>query len=275
MVETILVTGATGKTGSALARLLRERGVGVRAATRNPRSDEDVRLDWHDPTTFETAIEGVDGVYLVSPTDTIQPLASMQPFLEKASSRRLVLLSSSSLPKGGAMMGEVHAWLADHSEDYAVLRPSWFMQNFLTQHLNGIRTNGAIYSATGTGRVAFIDAEDIAAVAVSMLTQSEALNGAEPILTGPETHSYDDVARMITETSGREVRHVCLTVDELAKRHQAYGLPESYARTLAGLDDTIAKGAEDRVTKEVERWTDRSPNDLRSLLATHAATLRG
>lgn len=274
MVETVLVTGATGKTGSALARLLREKGVGVRAATRNPKADEDVRLDWHDPTTFETAIDGVDGVYLVAPTDTVQPLVSMRPFLEKAASRRLVLLSSSSLPKGGPMMGEVHAWLADHSEDYAALRPSWFMQNFLTQHLNGIRKDGAIYSATGAGRVAFIDAEDIAAVAASMLTQSEALNGAEPILTGPETHSYDDVARMITETSGRAVRHVCLTVDELAKRHENFGLPASYAKTLANLDDAIATGAEDRVTNEVERWSNRSPNDLRSFLATHAKILR-
>ncbi len=275
MVDTVLVTGATGKTGSALARMLREMGVNVRAATRSPRAVGDISFDWRDASTFEAALDGVDGVYLVAPTDTTEPFAPMKPFLEKATlRRRLVLLSSSSLPKGGLMMGEVHAWLADHSEDYAALRPSWFMQNFLTQHLRGIRQDGVIFSATGDGRVAFIDAEDIAAVAASMLTRSEALDGAEPILTGPRTLSYDEVAWSIAEASGRAVRHVRLTVTELARRYEGYGLPSSYAMTLAALDDGIAKGAEDRMTDEVERLTNRSPNDLRSFLATHAGILR-
>lgn len=276
MADTVLVTGATGKTGSALARKLREIGVDASAATRNPRNAGDIRFDWRDASTFEAALDGVDGVYLVAPTDTIEPLAPMQPFLEQAAlNRRLVLLSSSSLPKGGPMMGEVHAWLADHSEDYAVLRPTWFMQNFLTQHLSGIREEGAIFSATGDGRVAFIDAEDIAAVAASMFARSEPLDGAEPILTGPRTLSYDEVARSITEASGRTVRHVRLTVAELASRYESFGLPSNYATTLATLDDGIAKGAEDRVTDEVERWTSRRPNDLRAFLATHAGMLQG
>lgn len=275
MSEHVLVIGATGKTGSALVRQLRGKGVSVRAATRTPRAAGDVRFDWRDASTFEAALDGArGGVYLVAPTDTAEPLELMRPFLEKAADRRLVLLSSSSLPKGGPMMGAVHAWLAAHCEDFAVLRPSWFMQNFVTQHLDGIRQDGAIYSATGDGRVGFIDAEDIAAVAAAMLTRSEALGGAEPILTGPRTLSYDDVARAITEASGRAVRHVRLTVEELARRHEGYGLPPGYAATLAALDDGIANGVEDRVTDEVEHWTKRSPNDLHSFLATHAAMLR-
>lgn len=275
MVETVLVTGATGKTGGALVRQLREKGVDARAGTRTPRVTGDVRFDWRDASTFEAALEGTAGVYLVAPTDTTEPLAQMQPFVEKAADRRLVLLSSSSLPQGGPMMGEVHAWLADHSEDYGVLRPSWFMQNFVTQHLSGIRQDGAIYSATQDGRVPFIDAEDIAAVAAAMLTRSEALGGVEPILTGPRTLSYDDVAQAITEVSGRTVDHVRLTVAELAGRYERQGLPPSYAATLAALDGGIAEGGEDRVTVEVERWTERGPNDLRSFVATHAGTFRG
>ncbi len=275
MVETVLVTGATGKTGSALVRILREMGVSVRAATREPRTVGDISFDWRDASTFEAAIDGVDGVYLVAPTDTTEPFAIMQPLLEMASlHRRLILLSSSLLPKGGAMMGEVHAWLADNSEDYAVLRPSWFMQNFLTQQLSGIRRDGAIFSATRDGRVAFIDAEDIAAVATAMLTRSARLGGEEPILTGPRTLSYDEVARSIAEASGRTVRHIRLNVTELAARIEGNGLPPAYASTLASLDDEIAKGAEDRVTDKVERWTNRRPNDFRSFLAAHAELLR-
>lgn len=275
MNEQVLVIGATGKTGSALVRQLREKGVSVLAATRNPRAPGDVRFDWRDPSTFKAALDGVGAVYLVAPTDTTDPLGQMQPFLDMATDRRLVLLSSSSLPMGAPMMGKVHAWLASCCQDYAVLRPSWFMQNFVTQHLGGIRESGAIYSATGDGRVGFIDAGDIAAVAAVMLTQPDTPGGAEPILTGPRTLSYDDVAREITEAAGRPVKHMRLTVTELAGHYEGYGLPPSYAATFAGLDEGIAEGLEDRVTDEVERWTKRIPTDLRSFLASHAGALQG
>lgn len=276
MTKTILVTGATGKTGQALVNQLTDKGVKVRRATRNPRVAEDVLFDWHNPSTFDPALEDVDGVYLVAPTDTIEPLKPMQPFLEKATPRRrLVLLSSSSLPKGGDMMGAIHAWLAENSEDYGVLRPSWFMQNFLTQHLAGIRQDKAVFSATGDGRIGFIDVNDIAAVAASMFSHKEKLEGAEPVLTGPTTLSYDDVAQHLTDVSGQKISHVRLTVAELAKRYEGFGLPASYAMTLAALDDNISKGTEDRITDQVYHWTKRRPNDLGSLLAAHAEILRG
>lgn len=267
MTDRILVTGATGKTGGALVRQLRDAGVGVRAGTRRPEAPGDVAFDWRDPTTFDAALGEVTGVYLVAPTDTDQPLEPMRPFLERARSRRLVLLSASSLPQGGAMMGAVHEWLARHAANFAVLRPTWFMQNITTQHLPGILRDGAIYSATEDGRIPFIDANDIATVAASLLTNHAANQNLAPILTGPQALSYDDVARMLTETRGRTVRHVRLSAAELAQRFETYGLPASYASTLAALDREIAEGSEDRVTNEVERWTGRKPNDFQTFLA--------
>lgn len=267
MTDHILVTGATGKTGSALVRQLRDAGVGVRAGTRRPAAPGDVAFDWRDPVTFDAALDAVTGIYLVAPTDTHEPLEPMRPFLERVRSRRLVLLSASSLPQGGPMMGAVHEWLARHATNFAVLRPTWFMQNITTQHLPGLLEDGAIYSATEDGRIPFIDANDIAAVAASLLTNRAAEQGLAPVLTGPEALSYDDVARMLTELCGRTVRHVRLSASALAQRFESYGLPASYAATLAALDREIAKGSEDRVTNEVERWTGRSPNDLGTFLA--------
>lgn len=111
-------------------------------------------------------------MFLVAPTDRADHLAAMRPFLEQAVAdpkRWLVLLRAASLPKGGLMMGEVQAWLRAHAADWVSLRPSWFMQNFTTQHLTGIVEDHCIYSATGDGRVAFIDARDIAVVAAEAL----------------------------------------------------------------------------------------------------------
>lgn len=275
MSDRILVTGGTGKTGQRVVRQLELRGLETRIATRNPSSPDQVRFAWDDPMTHGPALEGVGAVYLVAPTDQTEHLSVMRPFLERAVAQvpgRLVLLSASSLEAGGPMMGEVHAWLDAHAPLWTVLRPSWFMQNFTTQHLHSILHEGCLYSATGDGRVPFIDAADIAAVAVEALTDL-AIPSSDHVLTGPEALSYEDVADAISATIGRPVRHCRLSLDELADRHAASGIPRPYAVTLAKMDEAIALGAEDRVTTEVKRITGRPANTLASFLESQRALL--
>jgi uncharacterized protein YbjT (DUF2867 family) len=273
MTDRVLVTGGTGKTGQFVAGLLAARGIDVRIATRNPVSAGQARFDWNDTATHGPALEGVDAVYIVAPTDRIEQLSVMRPFLERAVSHvpgRLVLLSASSLPAGGPMMGEVHAWLVQHAPLWTVLRPTWFMQNFTTQHRQSILGEGCVYSATRNGRVGFIDAADIAAVAVEALTDP-ALASGEHVLTGPQALSYDDIAKAISDETGLTVRHCCLSVEELAGRHAASGIPQSYALTLAQMDDAIAQGAEDRITAEVRRITGRPANTFAAFLQANRA----
>lgn len=275
MNDRILVTGGTGKTGQLVASKLALRGIEARIATRHPTATDQVRLEWNDPTTHGPALEGVGAVYLVAPTDQIEQLSAMRAFLERAARQvpgRLVLLSASSLEAGGPMMGEVHAWLGAHAPLWAVLRPSWFMQNFTTQHLHSIFHEGCLYSATGDGRVPFIDAADIAAVGVEVLTNS-ALPSSEHVLTGPQALSYDEVADAISARIGRHVRHCRLTVDELTDRYAGFGISRSYALTLAGMDEAIARGAEDRITLEVEKITGRPANTLANFLGSQRTLL--
>lgn len=277
MVERILVTGGTGKTGRLVAQQLAERGVEPRIASRRPTGASQVRFDWSDPATFEAALDGTQGVYLVAPTDRTDHLSAMLPLLELAVQRvpgRLVLLSASSLEMGGPMMGEVHAWLHDHAPRWSALRPSWFMQNFVTERLPSILDDDSITSATGDGRVPFIDAWDIAAVAVTALTQPD-ISSRDHVLTGPQALSYDDVAAQISEVVGRPIRHRKLSIAELTQIYVGIGLPADYAPVLAGMDEAIARGSEDRITREVAQMTGRPPRSLQSFLSAHRAVLRG
>lgn len=272
MAERILVVGGRGTTGRRVARGLDAAGAEVVIGARRPAGVGERRFDWADPASL-AAFEGCSAAYLVAPTDRTDHLAVMCPLLEGAMRRgvrRFVLLSSSLLERGGPMMGEVHDWLADAAPEWAVLRPSWFMQNFSDgPHARTLREEGAIYSATGDGRVGFIDADDIAAAAVACLTAAEPLNG-DRILTGPEALSYAEAADILSEATGRAIRHAPLSRRELAERFEAQGLPPEYADLLAGLDETIRSGVEDRTTDGVARLTGRAPRSFRRFAERNA-----
>ena len=271
------MTGGTGTTGRRLSAQLAVCGLRHRTATRSPKAENDIRFDWADDTTWDAALKDVGRVYLVAPTGVPDPLPVMIPLMERAirsGVKRFVLLSASSLEPDGPMMGRVHAWLRDRAPEWVVLRPSWFMQNFSErQHLESIRDEGAIYTATENGRVGFIDAEDIAAVAVKALSQPEFASG-DIVLTGPAALSYDDVARTLSDILGRPVKHRRLNVAGLAARHVAFGLPEAYAETLASMDASIAAGCEDRVTDAVARLAGRPANALADFVAANAEVWR-
>ncbi|UFR00062.1 NAD(P)H-binding protein [Streptomyces sp. Go40/10] len=268
---TTLVIGATGTTGRRTAARLAAAGQHVKAASRRATpvaGAEPVRFDWYDPATFSGALAGADRVYLVAPLGDPDPAAVMLPFLRQARAtgvHRAVLLSSSAIPEGGPGVGTVHQALPGLFDEWAVLRPSWFMQNFTGSHAHAqsIRTHGEILTATGTGRVGFIDAEDIAAVAVHALTDDRALD-ADVVLTGPEALGYEDVATVVSQVTGRPVVHRSLTYEEMRDRLAAQ-MPLEFAAMLAGMDRAIAEGAEDRTTDTVRRLTGRPPHSFREV----------
>ncbi|MBG0855606.1 NAD(P)H-binding protein [Streptomyces spinoverrucosus] len=267
-MTTTLVLGATGTTGSRVCAQLAARGVAVRAAGRRATTGPGaVRFDWYDPATHGEALSGADRVYLVPPLATAAPADVMLPFLEQARAagvRRAVLLSSSAIPAGGPAVGQVHQALPALFDEWAVLRPSWFMQNFTGdhQHARTIREEGVIRTATGEGRVAFVDADDIAAVAAHALTDAQAPD-ADLVITGPEALSHAEVAAVLTEVTGRTVAHHPLGYEQMRDRLAAT-MPYEFATVLADLDRAIAQGAEDRTTDTVRRLTGRPPRSFRA-----------
>lgn len=282
-----LVIGATGTTGSRVAARLAAEGHNVKAGSRRatpvqgPFSRQGpvpVRFDWDDPASFEGALEDVDRTYLIPPLGAPDPAAVMLPFLHLARAagvRRAVLLSSSAIPAGGPAVGQVHQALPGLFSEWAVLRPSWFMQNFTGGHAHArtIRADGTIRTAAGDGRVGFVDADDIAAVAVHALTGERAPD-TDLIITGPQALGYDDIAATLTQVTGRPVTHQRLTYEQMRDRLAA-DMPAEFAALLAGLDRSIAEGAEDRTTDTVRRLTGRAPRSFRAFAERELAVLGG
>ena len=273
MSRPVLVTGGTGKTGRRLLMALRARGVPARAASRRPGQGR-VHFYWADRSTWDAAVDGVGSAYLVAPSGIADPASVVIEFVEAAMARgvtRFVLLSASLVEAGGPGMGQVHQWLASSAAEWAVLRPSWFMQNFSEgQHRATIRDEHAIYTAAGTGRIPFIRADDIAEAAATVLTAAQAPN-TDFVLTGAEALSYDQVAARISAAVGFTVTHEQISAEELVARHMSAGLGETHAKTLAAMDVAVAQGAEDRTPPDLQHLIGRAPVSFSSFVAHNVA----
>ena len=259
--QTALVLGGTGRTGSLVAKNLAERGMGVRTAARN---GADVRFDWDEPTTYRRALDGADRLYLVTPVMRVTYADQVAAFLdlaEAAGVRHVTYLSTYGVdqaPPDVDIKAVEDDLVARRAITHSILRPAWVMQNFSDAHLPVV--DGVIAVPTGGGREAFVDAADIAAVAVETLLAPETHAGAQHAPTGPQALTVGEVADTIAAVTGRSVRHNDIDPDTWIGGAVAAGLvPADYAVMLRWLTGSIISGNGSTPNDDVEKVTGRPP----------------
>lgn len=269
---TILVTGGTGKFGSRLVHRLTESGFSVHIASRRkPHAAsggkaEQRHFDWADETTYGPVLAGIQRLFLIPPIGAADPSAQMTAFLERALQagvQRVVLLSASRVTPDSPGLGAVHKAIQEQIPEWAVLRPTRFMQNFVENHPHAIsiKNEGVIVTATGDGRVGFVDAGDIAEVGLRALVDEQPHN-TDHIITGPQALSYTEAANILSTATGRPIRHIFAPPDEFQAHLIAFGVPANFAALLTKMDEGIRNGLEDWVTPTVELVTGRPPRSL-------------
>lgn len=259
--EIILVTGATGKTGRRVARRLQEAGVAVRAGSRSGTPS----FDWTDRITWEPALRNVTGIYLVLPDlgspRTAETVGAFARQAAAAGARRAVLLS---VPEGGA--GQEHVLAAERALEHAgldwtVLRPRWFFQNFSEDFLLDPVLSGELRLPAGDGKEAFVDAEDIAEVAVAALTE-DGHAGWHYELSGPRLMTFREAVAEIAGATGRDIRYVPLTPEAYAGEQRAQGVPEEWVQLSVGLYEYVRDGGLATLSDGVQRALGRAPGDF-------------
>jgi uncharacterized protein YbjT (DUF2867 family) len=256
-----LVLGGTGRTGSVVAHKLIERGLDARTASRH---DADVLFDWDDPPTHARALAGVDRVYLVTPVMRVKYADLVSDFLDLAAGtgvRHVTYLSTYGSDQAPPQVDirAVELDLARRGDfTHSILRPAWVMQNFIDEHLPVIE--GAITVPAGVGAEAFVDAADIAAVAVETLVDPDAHAGAQYAPTGPQSLTVSDVADIIADVTGRPVTHNDIDAEAWIRGAIAAGfVPADYAVMLRWLTGTISSGHGSRPNDDIEKVTGRPP----------------
>ena len=265
----ILITGASGNVGREVLKQIAETGVPVRAAFQSmdkaasaPPGVEVAVVDYQQPETLRAALKDVEKVFLVGPP-TAQLVAlerSAIDMIRQSEVRQVVKLSA----MGGraATFTRQHAESEDHIRSsgvtYTFLRPNGFMQNVLLFSGDSIRTQSAFYGSEGDGRVSQIDIRDIAAVAVKTLTEG-GHEGKTYTLTGPAALSNSEVAKILSDALGREIRFVNLEPAQLKAALLAAGVGQWSADALVDLQRLYREGGAATVTADVEQILGRKP----------------
>jgi uncharacterized protein YbjT (DUF2867 family) len=266
----VLITGATGRVGSALLDRLSDADVDLRVLSHDEskaqslrnRGVEVIQGDFLTPETLGPALDQVTAVFLatpIHPEQITQATNVIEAARNSGTAPRIVRLSvhqaSHQAPtRNSRQHAVIEDALASSGLPYTVLRPQSFMQNTLMA-ASTVATQGKIYQPMKDGRLGMIDARDIGAVAARVLTE-EGHDGQIYTLTGPAAISFHDVARILSGILGREVSYLSVSLDKAKETMLARGLSEWLADTLTEYANAHSAGYSDWTTDDVERLTD-------------------
>ena len=271
----IALTGATGTVGRELVRLLVEQRERPRVITRDVPlarrvfggSVDYAQADLDRPGTLPAALAGAERVFLLTPATSRQParehhlvaaaVAAGVGHIVKASVFRA---DETSTLRIAQKHGRTEALIASTRLEWTFLRPVFFMQNLTGQILNG-----ELVSAAAAGRVGMIDARDVAAAAAAVLT-SPPSGGRVYTLTGPQTVTFDEVAKLVASIGAAGCVHRQVAPERVRAAMLRSGAERWFASDIARLHTKLAQGYEDLVTPDVYCLTGRSGRDFRAFV---------
>jgi (4-alkanoyl-5-oxo-2,5-dihydrofuran-3-yl)methyl phosphate reductase len=278
----ILVIGATGAVGTLLVTQLVDAGRAVRVLTRNPERAakfkgkvEVVVGDLDNEDSIAKAMRGVERFFLI--TASTQQDRNALAAAKRTRARHVVKISTQ---EAGWTPVQCHGhWHKEREElirasgqAWTFLRPSMYM-NFALSWIQSVRSEKAVYSAGGEGKLAPIDPRDVALVAKAALTTSGHENVAYE-LTGPELLSFGDMAAVLSRVIGRSIRHVAISDAEQGAVFAKMGLPEYTVKGLVETFSLIRTGRFAYLTKDVEKATGNQPRTFETWAQEHVAAFQ-
>ncbi|MDA3645460.1 NAD(P)H-binding protein [Saccharopolyspora indica] len=278
-MNNILVMGATGKVGRHVVARLRELGRPVRAVSRS----SPARFDWADRSTWQPALAEVDTVYLNvwGVVGVVDP-AEFTALAVRSGVRRIVALSGRGddgenylldTPYGpwAQAVADGERAARDSGVEWTIVRPCWFAQTFEEDpKLSEVR-DGEVAIPVGEGTVPFVDATDIAAVAVAALTEDGHQHQVYE-LSGPRAMTFAEAVAEIARATGREIKHLPVGMSEYVQRLIDRGYDRDSAEMQAGPFQWLHRGKTGFLSDGVLRATGREPRDFADYAQRTAAT---
>jgi uncharacterized protein YbjT (DUF2867 family) len=270
-MSTFLIIGGTGKVGSRVSKYLESAGHVARVASR---TGGDIRFDWRDSASYRSAVDGVDGVFVVGPGSATDWSASLNELLASASDagvRQVVLLSARGvefLPDGAVARAE-HALRAGPIP-WTILRPSHFAQNFTEAMF--VPVDGVVIAPVGAGAEPFVDVDDIAQVAATVFATDGWRNEIIDI-SGPDALGFDEAVKILSTYADRPLRFEDESVDDHIARLRGANTPEGYIEWRMAMLGGIRRGEDAYLSDGVQRVLGRAATSFGDWAAREASVL--
>ncbi|WP_155053696.1 NmrA family NAD(P)-binding protein [Streptomyces blattellae] len=264
---TVVVTGASGRTGSRVADALRGAGLTVRAASRTR------GFDWEDPTTWAETLRDADAAYVVYPSDVGSPAAAegVGALAREAVGlgvRRLVLLSA----RGEEQALAAEEALMSSGAEWTIVRCAWFAQNFSEGLLaEGLVQTGEFVFPAAEVPEPFLDVRDIGDVVAAVLTSGDRYVGRTLDLTGPRMLSFREAVAEIDAATGSGLTYTPVPARSYGKILTGMGVPAEEADFLVEVFEGLLDGRNAHVTDGVRQVLGRQARDFSEFVRESAA----
>ncbi|HBV87737.1 MAG TPA: NAD(P)-dependent oxidoreductase [Desulfosporosinus sp.] len=283
-MKKILVTGVTGNVGRYVCSSLLDMGEPVKAglismsAAKIAQVDsraECVLFDFENQSTFSTALQNVDRVFLMRPPHLGKP-EDLKPFITAMKNANIRLVSFLSL------MGveknpipphhKIEKYLEKAGIPYAHIRPGFFMQNLTGAHLPEIRDKGEIFIPAGNSKCSFIDSKDIGYAAAVLLANPDKYRNTAHTLTGPESLDYFQIAKILTNVLGRKIVYQKPSIYAYRKHMlDIRRLDREYVNVTIMLYLMTRLGTAKRITEDYKKLTGRMPRTVEMFVKDNAS----
>ncbi len=268
--DKLLITGVTGNVGKEVINRLSEKGLPVKAATRNLakaeslgfKKTEIVLFDYEKPETFEPAFADVERLFIIPPPlnpkqhDLIIPLIDVAV---QSGVKHIVNISTMSvLHIGNLPLGIAEQYIENSGIAYTFLRPNWFMQNCNGYMLEDIKENGAINLPAGDAKTSLIDVRDIVEVSIIALTTEKHLN-RKYTLTGGEALDNYEMADILSDVTGKKIQYYPMADEDMYLSLKSFGMTDKNVEMYMDLYRSIRKGDTASVSPDVANVLGREP----------------
>ncbi|OLS03146.1 SDR family oxidoreductase [Tissierella creatinophila] len=281
-MDKYLITGATGNIGMYVVEELLSLEKHVKLAVHDVKKAKEkftdkenielVKFDFLDDKTFEDALEGIKGIFLVRPPELEHPNKDMLPFLEAAKEKgveKIVFVSLLGVEKNPIVPHrKIESMIKVLGIPYVFLRPSFFMQNLNTNHREEIRDRDELYIPAGKSKTSFIDTRDIARAAAISLIDEKYRNTAIT-LTGKRAIDYYEIAKTMSEMLERKIEYKNPSLLKFRKERIKRGTPKEFANVMSILYLTTKLGIAKDINYDLEKIIGREPISFRQYVIDH------
>ena len=279
----IIITGATGQLGQQVITSLRQYipsnqiVASVRDTTKATQAlgnDIQVRAgDFTQPDDLKTTFSGASQVLIVSvdkvgKAATDMHRAAIRAAREARTDRILYTSHQGARLDSSFAAAHDHAvteqFLADGTTPFTALRHGFYAESAL--HMVGPGLKNGELRVPEDGPISWTARADLAAADAAILANPGHIDGISPALTGTETYTMADLARLASEESGREIKHVPVSDEEWLAATEARGVPKVYAEMLLGTFLAARRGDFAVVDPTLEKLIGRPPQGMREIL---------